>query len=75
MEHEVEISVQRLFSLGIVDLGDVVGNASQRLSEYEDAKCCLCIPLNYEFIWETLQNILLLQGSMPMKANGAPWMD
>ena len=46
--------LNRLFSMGVVELGDVVGNASQRLSEFEDAKQWLCIPLNYGFIWKKL---------------------
>ena len=29
---------------------------------------------NYGFIWEKLQDTQLLHGSLPMKANGAPWV-
>ena len=65
----------RLFRLGIVHLKDVVDNESQRLSDFEDAKQWLCIPPNYEFIWEKLQDIPLLQGSLPLTINFAPWVD
>ena len=50
-------------------------NESQRLSEFEDATRWLCIPPNYGFIWEKLQDIPLLQGSLPLKTNVAPWVD
>ena len=53
--------LNRLFSLGVVELGDVVGNASQRLSEFEDDERWLCIPPNYGFIRKKLRDILLLQ--------------
>ena len=65
----------RLFRLGVVHLEDVVDNESQRLSEFEDAKRWLCLPPNYGFIWEKLQDIPLLQGDLPLKTNVAPWVD
>ena len=65
----------RLFRLGIVHLEDVVDNESSRLSDFEDAKRWLCVPPNYGFIWEKLQDIPLLQGSLPLKTNFAPWVD
>ena len=56
-------------------MGDVVDNESQQLSEFEDAKRWLCIPLNYGFIWEKLQYIPLLHGSLPLEPNVAPWVN
>ena len=50
----------RLFRLGVVHLEYVVDNEFQMLSEFEDAKRWLCIPPNYGFIWEKLQDIPLL---------------
>ena len=64
-----------LFRLGIVHSEDVFDNESQRLSNFEDAKQWLCISPNYGFIWEKLQDIPLLQGSLPLKTNFAPWVD
>ena len=61
--------------MGVVDLGDVVDYESLMLLEFEDTKRWLCIPPNYGFIWEKLQDIPLLHGSLPMKTNVAPWVD
>ena len=49
-------------------------NESQRLSEFKDAKRWLCIPPNYGFIWDKLQDIPLLHGSLPMKTNVEAWV-
>ena len=45
------------------------------MSEFEDAKRWLCIPPNYGFIWDKLQDIPLLQGYLPLKTNVAPRVD
>ena len=60
----------------MVHLEDVIDNESQRLSESEDAKLWLCIPPIWEFIWETLQDIPLLQvqGYFLIKGNVVPWV-
>ena len=76
MEREkLRSQFNRLFWLGVVHLGDVVDNESQRLSELEDAKWWLCISPNYGFIGEKLQDIPLLHGSLLLKTNVAPWVD
>ena len=57
----------------IVDSGDVVDTGFQSLLEFEDAKRWLCIPPS-GFIWEILQYIPLLHGSLPLKTNVARWV-
>ena len=72
---KLRFQFNRLLQLGIADLEDVVDNESQRLLEFEDAKQWLCIPPNYRFIWEKLQDISLLHGLLQLKTNVAPWVD
>ena len=74
-KEKLRYKFQCLFRLGVVHLGYVVDNESQRLSEFEDTKQWLCIIPNYGFIWEKLQDIPLLHGSLPLKTNVAPWVD
>ena len=35
----------------------------------------LCIPLNYGFILQQLQNIALMQGSLPLQTKEQLWVD
>ena len=59
-KEKLRYQFNRLVQLRVVHLEDVLDSESQRLSEFEDAKQWLCIPPNYGFIWEKLQDIPLL---------------
>ena len=75
-KEELRSQFNRMFRLGVVELGDVVDMDSQRVIEFEDAKRWLCIPPNYGFIWEKLHSIPLVGGYLPTVAtDNAPWVD
>ena len=46
-----------LFCLGVKEVGDIVEAQSQRMLGFVEARHLLCIPPNYGFIWQQLQNI------------------
>ena len=43
--------------------------------EFEYVKQRLCVPPNNGFIWQKLQSITLVQGTLLMQVDGEPWMD
>ena len=65
----------RLFRLGVVKVSDVIDSASQRLLDFAEAKRRLRIPPNYDFIWQSLQGVTLLQGCLPVQSDQDPWVD
>ena len=48
----------RLFRLGVKEVGDIVDAQCQRILGFVEARHLLRIPPNYEFIWQQLQNDL-----------------
>ena len=42
---------------------------------FVEARQLLCIPPNYWFIWQQLQNIPLMQGPIPLQTGEQPWSD
>ena len=70
-----DLNFNCLFRLGIIYLGMwliMILKGCQNLKMLNDG--CVFPRIN-RFIWEHLQDITLLHGSLSMKANGAPWMD
>ena len=65
----------RLFRLGVKEVGDIVEVPSQRILEFTEARQLLRIPPNYGFIWQQLQNIALMQGPLPLQTGEQPWID
>ena len=63
----------RLFRLGVKEVGDIVEVQSQRILGFVEARQLLRIPPNYEFIWQQLQNISLMQGPLPLQTGEQPW--
>ena len=55
----------RLFHLGVKEVGDIVEAPSQRILEFVEVRQLLHIPPNYGFAWQQLQNIALMQGPLP----------
>ena len=75
-KEELRSQFNRMFWLGVVELGHVVNMDSQHFIEFEDAKRWLCTPPNYGFIWEKLHSIPLVGGYLPTVAtDNAPWVD
>ena len=64
-----------LFCLGIKEVGDIFEARSQRIMEFVEAQQLLCIPPNYGFIWQHLQNIALMQGPLPLQTEEQSWVD
>ena len=50
-----------LFHLGVKEVEDIVEALSQRILQFVEARQLLCIPLNYGFIWEQIQNSPLIK--------------
>ena len=65
----------RLFRLGVKEVGDLVEAPSQRILEFVEARQLLRILLNYGFIWQQLQNIPLMQGRLSLQTGEHPWID
>ena len=65
----------RLFRLGVKEVGDIVEAPSQRILEFVEARQLLRIPPNYGFIWQQLQNIPLMQGPLPLQTGEQLWID
>ena len=57
----------RLFLLGVKEVGDIVEAQSQRILGFVEARQLLGIPPNYGFIWQYIQNIQLMQGPLPLQ--------
>ena len=55
------------FSLGVKEVGDIVEILAQRILEFVEARQLLRILPNYGFIWQQLQNIALVQGSLSLQ--------
>ena len=69
-----DLSLNCCTNFGVAGLGDVLDVDSQRLKlKYSLKKTkayhFFCSNFNYGFIWQKLQSILLLQGSLPMQTN------
>ena len=65
----------RLFRLGVKEVGDIVEAPSQRILEFVEARQLLRIPPNYGFIWQQLRNIPLMQGPLPLQTGEQLWID
>ena len=65
----------RLFRLGVKEVGDIVTAQSQRILGFVEARHLLRIPPNYGFIWQQLQNIPVMQGPLPLHTEDQPWTD
>ena len=65
----------RLFRLGVKEVGDIVEAPSQRLLEFVEARQLLHIPPNYGFIWQQIQNIPSMQGPLPLQIGEQSWID
>ena len=65
----------RLFHLGVKEVGDIVEAQSQRILGFVEVRHLLGIPPNYGFIWQQLHNIPLIQGSLPLHTGEQPWSD
>ena len=61
--------------MGGKDVRDRVDTQSQRILEFVKVQHSLCIPLNYGFIWQQLQNIPLMQGPLPLQIGEQLWID
>ena len=51
---ELRSQLNRLFSLGVEEVGDIVDAPSQRILEFVEARQLLRIPSNYGFIWQQI---------------------
>ena len=65
----------RLFRLGVKEVGDIVEAQSQRILGFVEARQLFGIPPNYGFIWQQLQNTPLMQGPLPLPTGEKPWID
>ena len=52
--------LNRLFRLGVKEVGHIVEAPSQRMLEFVEAQQLIHIPPNYGFIWQQIQNIPLM---------------